>query len=195
MRFATIPTRTERPTLWPLLDVLTECQVTPIIVRTKPDAADVPGAVLLDGCDRMSITYWWNLGIDYATTYAAPLLVLNDDLGMTIQMVEAMFTALEDHDLVWSKTGNSYMHTPFSGSCFGVRPGAIRLDESFTWWHGDDDLYRRAKAEGLRLTQLDIEPDHVRTTDYERWDETMFADAIPKDQALYFDRWSGVEYA
>lgn len=194
--FAVIPTRTERPTLWPLIDVLREAGVRPIIVRTKHDA-EIVDAINLDGWQRMSITYWWNLGLDLATELepGAPTLVLNDDLGMTTDMVTTMTEALTDHDLVWSKTGNSYTHTPFSGSCFGLRAGTIRLDETFTWWHGDDDLYRRARAGGLRLKQLDVEPVHVRSPDYERWDQTMFAEVIPVDQERYFARWDGVGYA
>jgi hypothetical protein len=195
--FAVIPTRTERATLWPLLEVLVDAEVQPVIVRTKPDAEILPDAVNLDGHDRMSISYWWNVGLDHvaATAPAAPTLVLNDDLAMTVDMVTALIDALGTHDLVWSKNTSPQMHTPFSGACFGLPAGAIRVDEAFTWWHADDDLYRRARAAGMSCAAVDVQPVHVRAADYERWDETMFADVIPTDQALYFTRWDGVPYA
>jgi hypothetical protein len=194
MKFAVIPTRTERPTLWPLLDVLRAAGVTPIIVRTKADAATIPDAVNLDGWDRMSITYWWNLGLDRAEL-GSPTLVLNDDLGMTVEMVDRLFEALKDHGLIWSENTSPRTHSPFSGACFGLIAGSIRLDENYVWWHGDDDLYRRAKEAGMSVAAVDVQPVHVRPPDYERWDETMFAGDIPNDQARYFDRWSGAGYA
>ena len=191
MTFAVIPTRTERKTLWPLIDVLLEADVTPVIVRTWEHAKPVPGAIELDGWDKMSITYWWNLGIDYVTKTMpnAPVLVLNDDLGMSVEMINELLDELEDNDLIWSKNYGPYVHSPFSGACFGLRAGTIRLDEQFVWWHGDDDLYHRAKQAGLRLRATEVEPIHVRTTDYENWGTTMFADDIPRDGALFASRW------
>jgi hypothetical protein len=139
----------------------------------------------------MSITYWWNLGIDYVTKTMpnAPVLVLNDDLGMSVEMINELLDELEDNDLIWSKNYGPYVHSPFSGACFGLRAGTIRLDEQFVWWHGDDDLYHRAKQAGLRLRATEVEPIHVRTTDYENWGTTMFADDIPRDGALFASRW------
>jgi hypothetical protein len=191
MTFAVIPTRTERKTLWPLIDVLLEAGVTPVIVRTWEHAKPVPGAIELDGWDKMSITYWWNLGIDYVTKTMpnAPVLVLNDDLGMSVEMVNELLDELKDNDLIWSKNYGPYVYSPFSGACFGLRAGTIRLDEQFVWWHGDDDLYHRAKEAGLRLKETKVEPIHVRTTDYENWGTTMFADDIPRDGALFASRW------
>lgn len=191
MTFAVIPTRTQRKTLWPLIDVLNEAGVMPVIVRTWEHAKSVPGAVELDGWDKMSITYWWNLGIDYVTKTSpnAPILVLNDDLGMSVQMVNELIDGLEDNDLIWSRNDGPYIYSPFSGSCFGLRAGTIRLDEQFVWWHGDDDLYHRAKQAGLRLKAMEVAPVHVRAADYENWGATMFADDIPRDSALFAKRW------
>jgi hypothetical protein len=191
MIFAVIPTRTERKTLWPLIDVLLEAGVTPVIVRTWEHAKPVSGAIELDGWDKMSITYWWNLGIDYVTKTMpnAPVLVLNDDLGMSVEMVNELLNDLKDNDLIWSRNYGPYVYSPFSGACFGLRAGTIRLDEEFVWWHGDDDLYHRAKQAGLRLKESKVEPIHVRATDYENWGTTMFADDIPRDNALFDSRW------
>jgi hypothetical protein len=191
MTFAVIPTRTERKTLWPLIDVLLEADVTPVIVRTWEHAKPVSGAIELDGWDKMSITYWWNLGIDYVTKTMpdAPILVLNDDLGMSVEMINELLDELKDNDLIWSRNYGPYVYSPFSGACFGLRAGTIRLDEEFVWWHGDDDLYHRAKQAGLRLKESKVEPIHVRATDYENWGTTMFADDIPRDAALFISRW------
>jgi hypothetical protein len=191
MAFAVIPTRTERKTLWPLIDVLLEAGITPVIVRTWEHAKPVPGAIELDGWDKMSITYWWNLGIDYVTKTMpnAPVLVLNDDLGMSVEMINELLDELKDNDLVWSRNYGPYVYSPFSGACFGLRAGTISLDEEFVWWHGDDDLYHRAKEAGLRLKESKVEPIHVRATDYENWGTTMFADDIPRDSALFAKRW------
>jgi hypothetical protein len=191
MIFAVIPTRTERKTFWPLIDVLLEAGVVPVIVRTWEHAKPVPGAIELDGWDKMSITYWWNLGIDYVakTMPNAPVLVLNDDLGMSVEMVNELLDELKDNDLIWSRNYGPYIYSPFSGACFGLRAGAIRLDEEFVWWHGDDDLYHRANQAGLRLKETKVEPVHVRATDYEDWGTTMFADDIPRDTALFANRW------
>jgi hypothetical protein len=191
MTFAVIPTRTERKTLWPLVDVLLEAGVTPVIIRTWEHAKPVPGAVELDGWDKMSITYWWNLGIDYVTKTMpnASVLVLNDDLGMSVEMINELLDELKDNDLIWSRNDGPHVYSPFSGACFGLRAGTIRLDEQFVWWHGDDDLYHRAKQAGLRLKATEVEPVHVRASDYENWGETMFADDIPRDNALFASRW------
>jgi hypothetical protein len=191
MTFAVIPTRTERKTLWPLIDVLSEAGVIPVIVRTWEHAKPVPGAIELDGWDKMSITYWWNLGIDYVTETMpnASVLVLNDDLGMSVEMIKELVDELEDNDLIWSRNYGPYVYSPFSGACFGLRAGTIRLDEEFVWWHGDDDLYHRAKKSGLRLKATKVEPIHVRANDYENWGETMFAEDIPRDTALFVSRW------
>jgi hypothetical protein len=191
MTFAVIPTRTERKTLWPLIDVLLEAGVTPVIVRTWEHAKPVPGAIELDGWDKMSITYWWNLGIDYVTKTMpnASILVLNDDLGMSVEMVNELLDELKDNDLIWSRNYGPYTYSPFSGACFGLRAGTIRLDEEFVWWHGDDDLYHRANQAGLRLKETKVEPIHVRATDYEDWGTTMFANDIPRDTALFANRW------
>jgi hypothetical protein len=191
MTFAVIPTRTERKTLWPLINVLLEAGVVPIIVRTWEHAKPVPGAIELDGWDKMSITYWWNLGIDYVTKTMpnASVLVLNDDLGMSVEMVNELLDELKDNDLIWSRNYGPYVYSPFSGACFGLRAGTIRLDEEFVWWHGDDDLYHRAKKAGLRLKATKVEPIHVRANDYENWGETMFAEDIPRDTALFVSRW------
>lgn len=191
MIFAVIPTRTERKTLWSLVDVLFEAGVVPVIVRTWEHAKLVPGAIELDGWDKMSITYWWNLGIDYVTKTMpnAPVLVLNDDLGMSVEMINELLDELKDNDLIWSRNYGPYAYSPFSGACFGLRAGTIRLDEQFVWWHGDDDLYHRAKQAGLRLKATTVEPIHVRASDYENWGTTMFADDIPRDNALFISRW------
>jgi hypothetical protein len=174
-----------------LVDVLLEAGVTPVIVRTWEHAKPVPGAIELDGWDKMSITYWWNLGIDYVTKTMpnAPVLVLNDDLGMSVEMIKELLDELENNDLIWSRNYGPYTYSPFSGACFGLRAGAIRLDEEFVWWHGDDDLYHRAKQAGLRLKATKVEPVHVRAVDYENWGTTMFADDIPRDNALFASRW------
>jgi hypothetical protein len=174
-----------------LVDVLLEAGVVPVIVRTWEHAKPVPGAIELDGWDKMSITYWWNLGIDYVTKTMpnAPVLVLNDDLGMSVEMINELLDELKDNDLIWSRNYGPYVYSPFSGACFGLRAGTIRLDEQFVWWHGDDDLYHRAKQAGLRLKATTVEPIHVRASDYENWGTTMFADDIPRDNALFISRW------
>jgi hypothetical protein len=108
---------------------------------------------------------------------------------MSVEMINELVNELKDNDLIWSRNYGPYTHSPFSGACFGLRAGAICLDEKFVWWHGDDDLYYRAKKAGLRLKETKVEPIHTRAVDYENWGETMFADDIPRDSALFAKRW------
>lgn len=181
MRFVVIPTRFDRDTLAPLIEV---CQqvATVVLVHTEPGHPEIPDTVTVRSYAR-NIHTWWNAGLDSCD---GPTLVLNDDITATAGALEALFDALDTADLVYV-TGRSGT-TPLSGWCFGLHPAGIRPDETFGWWYGEDDLYQRARTHGLRITPLDL-PGIVH-----RRPGPMFADPdlqalAEQDRITYLRRW------
>lgn len=174
-----IPTRFRSQHLETL--IRTAQQVTTVIlVHTEPGHAPVRGCVNLHDY-RRNIQAWWNTGLNEAGDKA---LVLNDDIATTPESFTTLLDALDDHDLIWipGRVGV----TPISGWCYGIRPEAIRPDEAFVWWYGDDDLYKRAIRDNLRTAVLDVPVlhDHPGPAFPDE-----FTRAVRSDRALYYRRW------
>lgn len=179
--YVVIPTRFDRATLKPLIDV---CQAvaTVVIVHTVPGHPEPAGTVTVRS-DARNIHTWWNLALNIC---AGPTLVLNDDVTADPKSLTTMLQALDTADLVYL-TGRQGT-TPLTGWCFGLRPDRIRPDESFTWWFGDDDLWQRAHAKHLTIRELDLPIRHVRTGP--TFPDPAMQEAATWDQALYLRRWS-----
>lgn len=175
-----IPTRLDRPTVWPLIEEAR--QVGPVVIVHTTDTPDVPDTITVRSTAR-NIHTWWNAGLDLCGDKA---LVLNDDIIATASMLQMLVDALDDHDLVscavWGGTSSA------SGFCFGIRPEVIRPDESYTWFYGDDDLWLRAHQQGLRVGAVPVPVVHV-----DEYKPTMypeeFTDAVWADRQLFADRW------
>jgi hypothetical protein len=182
-RFVVIPTRFDRSTTLPLIEVCREVAV-PVIVHTEPGHDEVPGTVTLHDFS-LSIQKWWNTGLDQC---AGPTLVLNDDIVATANDLDTLFVALENADVVYLSGHRVGHRTPLTGWCYGIRPDVIRPDEDFGWWAGDDDLYLRAVRDGLRVVAVD-----VPTIRHERsavaFSNPVHAEMAQRDMTLLAERW------
>lgn len=150
-RFVVIPTRFDRVTTLPLIEVCREVAV-PVIVHTEPGHPEIRGTVPVHDYS-LSIQRWWNSGLNQC---AGPTLVLNDDIVAAPEDLAALFDALDDADVVYLAGHRIGHRTPLTGWCYGIRPDVIRPDNAFGWWAGDDDLYLRAVRDGLRVVAVDI---------------------------------------
>lgn len=179
----TIPTRFNRPTLMPLVAEAQQIARV-VIVHTEPHHAPIRGTTAITS-DSNSIQAWWNAGLNACH---GPTLVLNDDVVATADDLLALFAALEDADLVYL-AGHRVGHaTPLTGWCYGLHPDRIRPDEAFQWWYGDDDLYKRAVRDGLKVEAVDVPG--IR---HERlpvaFENPVHAAMVEQDAALFAKRW------
>lgn len=183
MRYVTIPTY-GRETTAPLIEV---CQrvAEVVIVHTAPDPILYEGTVAVDGSGSRSIQRWWNIGLDRCD---GPTLVLNDDITVTTASLEHLFDELDNADIVYLAGHRVGHRTPLTGWCYGIHPDRIRPDEAFGWWAGDDDLYLRAVAQGMKITAVD-EPDirHVRSNI--SFESPTHAEMAIHDMGLLHERW------
>jgi hypothetical protein len=180
-----IPTRFDRPTIWPLLDAIRAADATPVIVHTETGHGDVVDAVnLLD--ERRNIQQWWNTGLDACGDRA---LVLNDDVEARPEAIRAMFDTLDTADLVFLAGRHPHAPTPLTGWCFGLRPDVIRPDPQFVWFYGDDDLYRRAIRDELRVEMVGfVGIQHVRTGGW--FADPAMEPIAEEDRQRFVARWS-----
>lgn len=176
-----IPTRLDRPTVWPLIEEAR--QVGPVVIVHTTDTPDVPDTITVRSTAR-NIHTWWNAGLDHCGDKA---LVLNDDIIATSSMLQLMVDALETADVVYL-AGHRVGHvTPLTGWCYGIRPDKIRPDEQFGWWYGDDDLYLRAQRDGLRITPVNSAIVHARGP--VAFENPEHPAMVERDAALYHSRW------
>lgn len=172
----TIPTRFDRPTLARLLEVARE--VGPVaLVHTEPGHDDAPGVLNLHDY-RRNIHHWWNTGLD---ALDGPTLILNDDIVTTPETLRTMLNTLRRADLVYVPGRRKSAASPVSGWCFGVN--GLRPDPAFVWYHGEDDLWWRAKRP--RLAHLHVA--HIQRADMGAPAE--FAEAVLADRELFKERW------
>lgn len=182
-RWAVIPTRFDRATLSPLIAAIRE-MATPIVVHTEPGHAPIKGTVTVRS-ESLSIQKWWNDGLDLCD---GPTLVLNDDIEAGPFDLLTLFEALDQNDVVYL-AGHRVGHpTPLTGWCFGVQPDVIRPDNDFQWWYGDDDLYRRAVRDGLRIEAVDV-PGIVHHRVAEAFANPVHAAMVDSDAKLFSERW------
>lgn len=183
MRFVTIPTRFNRPTLLPLvLEAQKVAQV--VIVHTEPHHAPIRGTTPIHSTSN-SIQQWWNEGLDKCD---GPTLVLNDDVVATSTQLDTLFAALEKSDLVYL-LGHRVGHaTPFTGWCYGLHPSRIRPDNAFGWWYGEDDMYRRAIESNMNVQAVDI-PEIRHERSLSAFENPTHATMVEHDAILYHERW------
>jgi len=186
-----------------LLPLLAGAQMSAVIVRTDV-AGDVIGDDLPGGRRKITIHdvgspnihRWWNRGIDYAVSQGADVVVVcNDDVaadpGALLELAMHIEVGSAGPMLVWpyDRAHASTRVTEISGWCFALDPEAIRPDETFTWWWGDNDL--QIRAQGMRphggalgVTGLPIR--HLRTDWH--YDRDM-SKAIEVDRAVFARRY------
>jgi GT2 family glycosyltransferase len=123
--------------------------------------------------DPPNLSRLWNLGLALAdnaawgrAATAWDIVVLNDDVMVPPGWVAALSTAMRETTAVLAYpdqfgAGRRILHTEpgpvdlrtrITGYAFMLRGEAgLRLDETFAWWYGDDDLDWRARQHGGAL--------------------------------------------
>jgi len=175
-----IPTRFDRPTLAPLVDI---CKTIGrvILIHTEPGHPPMPGTTTVHS-EARNIHTWWNLGLNQCD---GPALILNDDLIATHTALETLAAELDTADLVY--LGGRGGPSPMTGWCFGLPPDKIRPDEAFEWWYGDDDMYRRAVVYGLTVRA--VEAPEIVHNKVARFADPNLEAATVRDERLYRQRW------
>lgn len=208
-RFVVVPAREYSPLLPGLAESSAAVGAQFIVIHTNPKAPMghptpessayaetltpsivIPGAINIFG-DAQNFQRWVNLGLRRALELGgedALVLIINDDIVVPAESLEAMFTYLENSDLVYLNTRPLQAMTPLTGWLFGVRPAVLLMDERYTWWYGDDHLWQEARSRGLRMTMLDCEHEHIRGNKPPC--DSEFTDIVQVDGALYHQLWS-----
>lgn len=159
-------------------------QVTDVIVvHTVDGRPDVPGCVNLRD-PRRHYAAWINTGLDAAPD--GPVLVLNDDVLLTVENIATILDHALRADLVVVPNTHKRAVTPISGWCFAVN--GERLDETYQWFYSDDDLWERVVAANGRIT---VVPGDTVTHERDKRPRypAEFATAIPHDRILFARRW------
>lgn len=134
--------------------------------------------------------YWGNLGFKKALEVGgedAVALMINDDIAITGDQLDRIFKELEDSDVISMNDRPKGGVTPMTGWLFGVRPAKILMDEEYVFWWGDDDLWDRAGAEGLRRKLVGARYVHNRGNK-RGWD-TIFDPIMKADRDRYHAIW------
>lgn len=141
---AVIPTN-GRPVFWESLSAAaSQCAEVIVVTNSGFRMDQAPGVRVVPSDSPSNIHTWWNTGLDAAPA-TAHVLVLNDDCILGENTVHQLSAALD--------RGNAELAYPhvadgrerIAGWCWMLRAGsALRADENFGWWWGDDDLERRA---------------------------------------------------
>lgn len=192
MSAVVIPTNLRRSLLTYLLLVEAMSAVDQVVIVATELGTRVPaGCTAVFSEDVFNFHTWVNRGLEVVGS--GPTLVLNDDLVMSADSMRFMLRALDDADLVVLPDGRGT--TPISGWCYGVHAEnpLTRMDETFGWWFGDDDLWQRTAAGG-RIEVCSVPVGHDRTDEFGRrrpgYPPRMAAQ-VRLDRQLYADRWQG----
>lgn len=178
-----IPTRFQSEHLVELVEA-GRTVATVVIVHTEPGHPPVDGCVNVHDY-RRNIHRWWLTGLEVCTT--AEALICNDDIEATPEALAMMLDALADADLV--VLPKPFGTTPLSGWCYGINAdGPLLPDPAYTWWYGEDDMWRRATRDGLRITTIDAPIVHHNSNTSHVPEE--FKAAVRADRRLYRSRWS-----
>ena len=98
----------------------------------------------IEDFNDVNIYRWWNKGILYAKSQGAKYVaVLNDDIDFDSSFIPQLFSHLIDRDMAIVDTDN----TGNGGGAAWVMDLSygLLLNEHFTWWYGDTEIFDRAK--------------------------------------------------
>jgi len=193
-RFVIIPTRAGlTPSLGELLDAVTAASAKPVIITNIGQNVDYPGAICVER-RRQNFQHWGNLGLEYALNATANgadvfALIINDDIRIDPAQLDRIFDQAVHSDVISMDDRPPFTPwSPMTGWLFGVRPGKIWLDEAFTFWWGDDDLWVRATRDPqLRTKLVSAQYSHDRGGKG-AWDPEFDAVATA-DRDLFFSRY------
>lgn len=207
---AVIPTLGVSPWLLQLRENLTAAGVTVRMVVNSPGlsphrANGNRSGVHTQIAPGQSIYRTWNEAMDVAKRRGSPLLILNDDIELTVESIRLMLHELRMNDQ-WTVLGFDYLdsvHLTIESTSVTFRQGGLggfafavdpmtcpKVDERFKWWYGDDDLVRRCIKQSLRVGILRGCP----VIHHSSWSMNSFPHLLPEgwehdDRELYAELW------
>lgn len=183
VKYAVIPTGS-RPTEYAnVIEWCTNNSVIPITITTSAEARKYAIGITIDD-DGLNISTWWNLGLDYAYSKGADIvLILNDDVVMPSNWLTPITKAIEEGASGASgERGNGVI----SGYAFALNAkDGIRADENLVWWYGDDDIQRQCeKTNGfVCVPKLPVKNLYAFISSRSRKQQ------IELDKTYYFNKW------
>lgn len=211
---AIIPSIGKSGMLPDLLNVLNRAKVTTIIVDNWESPTEAKNYAYDGGAIYMHRPGWniyktWNLGIRLGALRKEPVLVLNDDIALTVEGVLAMEEALEiddwailgfDYDTpVWQgyrdrgyrKVNGTFRLGGIGGFAYGVNPRKCgRCHQGFIWYGGDDDLmYHTLKLGGKLGIMLGNPVGHATSTTGRLTTPLLPEGWFEHDRQLLLARW------
>ena len=197
-----------------LLKILNEAGVTTIVVDNSSEGskakqyADDAG-VLYRHRPGWNIYKTWNLGIRLGALRNEPVLVLNDDIALTVDGIKAMQNAITDDG--WALLGFDYS-TPvgmgfqnlgireahgtirvggIGGFAFGVDPRKSgRCHQGFIWYGGDDDIIYHTISLGGKVGIMSGNPvNHATSTTAVTTVSSLPNNWFEHDRQLLLARW------
>lgn len=163
---------------------------------TATDVTDV--TVVRDPGEDHNISRWWNLGLDALARHGLPewnAVVLNDDVTLEQGAVQRMAGVLRRRRAALAFPGpvERLLTEPggerITGWCFMLRgEGALRADERYAWWYGDNDLDWTARAAGGAVTVPGIGMVHADPNGYTNRIPALAAQA-GRDRDTFLATW------
>lgn len=178
MLFLTIPTAGSRSSeLQRLIErsgVARECIV---IIATRRHLDLPPGCIVVEDLGPINIQRWWNRGILEAQERGATsVAVLNDDVALGDGALQEMEKELHGSSAVVASPlreefgpgihrGRLVPYAPVLwGACWMVKTSsALRPDERYRWWYGDNDLDIRARSYFGGVMSVDVAFEHLHS--------------------------------
>lgn len=176
MLFLTVPTAGNRTDLLTALIAASGLPHAQVVVVATREQVSVPeGVVLEHDLGPPNIQRWWNLGISTAERLGATAVaVLNDDIRIasgTLQTLHAALTAsgaaVASPSRPRQRSGlHRGLTVPYAPRLWGSLwvldlACALRPDERYIWWHGDDDLDIRARRDFGGVVTVDVRYKHL----------------------------------
>lgn len=210
---AIIPSIGISPLLPDLLNTLRQSGVLSIVVDNAQERTPAEQSALDNGAIYRHRPGWniyktWNLGIRLGALCNKNVLVLNDDIKITIEGIQAMDAALTSG---WALLGfdynlpveNGYTNKGIKevagslrlggvgGFAFGVNPNLCgRCHTGFLWYGGDDDLFYHTQSLGGKIGLMLGNPvTHETTTTGRHTMQYLPADWFEHDRQLLKQRW------
>lgn len=154
----TVPTRFDRPSLFPALSSSGVPLSQSVVVQTGGEVRERGLSHLILDFDPPNIQRWWNRGLDYAEGHGADIcLVINDDI-VCHEPLTKLAEALR------SSTATLAAPEGFKipGWCYALNlRHDIRPDEAYEWWYGDWDLWLRAESDGQGVITVPLAVEHL----------------------------------
>ena len=185
MLFMTVPTAGAHPEL--LTALISDCGLPPeriVVVETAPGVEVPDGVVRVESFGPPRSQEWWTQGIDEAARRGATAVaVLNDDIRLTPQTLEALHAALLETGAAIASPSRPGIRDgvhkrpliPYEPRLWGSiwvlnLATGLRPDTRYVWWYGDNDLDLRARRHhgGVVLVAVEYEHVHPSTATFQR---------------------------